>query len=112
MPGFPDNIDSADCTTDAVSTAWGAQLEWFSDSICADRCMPLVGDLDGDGNPEIVCFSRNGESTYRSDITRVTTMLVYDGVTKNLKATITSRRPSPPTTQPPMVWSRPLRGWA
>ena len=96
MPGFPDNIDSADCTTDAVSTAWGAQLGWFSDSICADRCMPLVGDLDGDGNPEIVCFSRNGESTYRSDITRVTTMLVYDGVTKNLKATITS--PSPVTS--------------
>ena len=50
---LPDNMEVADCTTDAEQQPWDAQvLHSVSDIHC--YYVPLVGDIDGDGIVEIV----------------------------------------------------------
>ena len=51
--GLPDNIVTADCTTDAVEQPWDAQVLHSANDI---HCyyVPIVGDIDGDGMVEIV----------------------------------------------------------
>ena len=90
---LPDNVDSADCIMSPERSEWGIQVGWSSAPIVANRNIPLVGDLDGDSIPEIVCFAQNGESYYFGPISRYNTLLVFDGSTKVLKETITL--PSP-----------------
>lgn len=90
-PPLPDNVDSADCTFLPVGTEWGIEVGWSSASIVSNLNTPLVGDLDNDGHPEIICFSMAGES---SDDPRIDNqILVFDGVTKQLKTTITMSSP-------------------
>ncbi|KWW39064.1 MAG: hypothetical protein F083_2024, partial [bacterium F083] len=92
----PDNIDSVDCAFTPSPTDWSIRLDAVlgsgpsGDSICT-LINPLVGDLDGDGIPEIVCFStRNYNNTAFSGGgnpgSRVKNVVVYDGRTFARKA--------------------------
>ena len=90
---LPDNIEEADCVTEVQSMTWGVMNSWSSSTIVSNLNIPLVGDLDGDGHPEILCFSLAGQSSYSGQGNIDNQMLVFDGVTKQQKATITL--PSP-----------------
>ena len=84
-PNFPDNILEGDCNTPLQGFEWGIREDWSSSSNIYCRIMPLVGDLDDDGIPEIVCFDVQGNS---SSQTAAKTINVYDGRSKALKAQI------------------------
>lgn len=84
---LPDNIEVADCVTDVESMTWGVVNSWSSTPIVSNLNIPLVGDLDGDGHPEILCFAKDGD--INSDPRKNNKMLVFDGVTKQQKAAIT-----------------------
>ena len=83
---LPDNMEVADCVTDIDLTSWGVSNSWSSSAVVSNFNIPLVGDLDGDGHPEVVCFSKDGDVP--DDPRKNNRMLVFDGVTKQLKATI------------------------
>lgn len=84
---LPDNIEVADCVTDMESMTWGVVNSWSSTPIVSNLNIPLVGDLDGDGHPEILCFAKDGD--INSDPRKNNKMLVFDGVTKQQKVAIT-----------------------
>ena len=93
---YPDNMVETDCTADAESMTWGVVNAWSSSTIVSNLNTPLVGDLDGDGHPDILCFSLAGQSHYAYDgyIGNVgSELLVYDGVTQQLKTTLTLESP-------------------
>ena len=85
QPNLPDNILEGDCNTPIQGFEWGIREDWSSNSNIYCRIMPLVGDLDDDGIPEIVCFDVQGNS---SSQTAAKTINVYDGRSKALKAQI------------------------
>ncbi len=62
---FPDNIETADCTTDAVEQPWDAQVLHSANDI---HCyyVPIVGDIDGDGIVEIVAGKAVTNNHYTS----------------------------------------------
>jgi len=93
---LPDNVVMVDCEADVESMAWGVVNAWSSNAIVSNLNIPLVGDLDGDGHPEIVCFSLAGQSHYANDGYYGNVgyeMLVFDGVTHQLKVTVTMDSP-------------------
>lgn len=93
---MPDNMMEAGCSTDEEAMDWGVVNTWSSQTIVSNLNIPLVGDLDGGGHPEIVCFSLAGQSHYANDgwLGNVGyEMLVYDGVTHQLKTTVTMDSP-------------------
>ena len=90
---LPDNIVPANCTADVEPMNWGVQIDWSSNTIVSNHNIPLVGDLDGDGHPEILCFSLSGQTSITNIGNIDNQMLVFDGVTKQLKATITMESP-------------------
>jgi len=85
-PTIPDNIIESDCNLPLEGFEWGIREEWASSDNIYCRINPLVGDLDDDGIPEIVCFDMEGNSASQ---TAAKTMNVYDGRSKALKAQIT-----------------------
>ena len=91
---LPDNMEEADCSTEVDAMNWGVQVHWSSNAnVVSNLNIPLVGDLDNDGHPDILCFSLPGQISYSSQGTVDNQMLVFDGVTKQLKATITMDSP-------------------
>ena len=90
---LPDNMEEADCVTDVESMTWGVVNAWSSNTIVSNLNIPLVRDLDGDGHPEVLCFSLAGQSSYSGQGNIDNQMLVFDGVTKQLKATVTMESP-------------------
>ena len=83
---LPDNMVETDCTTDAVAMNWGISNHWSSSTVVSNYNIPLVGDLDGDGHPEVVCFAHDGD--YFQDPRKNDQLLVFDGVTHLQKAHI------------------------
>ncbi|MDR2148336.1 MAG: T9SS type A sorting domain-containing protein, partial [Tannerella sp.] len=67
---LPDNIDEAECFTEAPETVWDIEKKYQSAMTSGERvqsyAQPFVGDLDGDGNVEIVTMNY-ANSTYMSD---------------------------------------------
>ena len=93
---LPDNMVEADCAAEVESMNWGVVNAWSSQTIVSNLNTPLVGDLDDDGHPDILCFSLAGQSHYVNDgyIGNVGfELLVYDGVTHELKKTVTMESP-------------------
>lgn len=84
---YPDNMVEADCSTEVEAIDWGVHVQWSSTTIVSNLNIPLVGDLDGDGHPEVLCFAKEGD--INSDPRRNNKLLVFDGVTKQQKAAIT-----------------------
>ena len=91
----PDNIDDADCVGTPEAFAWGIRTSWSSPETLSSMSMPFVGDLDGDGIPEIVCFSYLNRTSISSlvpalvtvagNAPAVNTLVIYDGLTKTVK---------------------------
>ena len=90
---LPDNMVAADCVADIEAMSWGVTNAWSSSTIVSNFNTPLIGDLDGDGHPEILCFAISGESTLQNQGRINNQMLVFDGVTKQLEANITMESP-------------------
>ena len=90
---LPDNMEEADCITEVQVMTWGVVSAWSSSTIVSNFNTPLIGDLDGDGHPEILCFAISGESTLQNQGRINNQMLVFDGVTKQLEANITMESP-------------------
>ena len=93
---YPDNVDQELCSFPVESTQWSIAIDDMMghgnsfDSICT-LISPLVGDLDGDGIPEIVCFATRNASSSTIDGsgnpgTKVKSVVVYDGQTHHRKA--------------------------
>ncbi len=51
---LPDNIISADCYGNINPTEWSITEAWRSSQGVCTLVTPVIGDLDGDGIPEIV----------------------------------------------------------
>ena len=82
---LPDNILESDCNVPLQGFEWGIREDWSSEDNIYCRINPLVGDLDDDGIPEIVCFDMMGNDPSQ---TAAKTINVYDGRDKYLKAQI------------------------
>lgn len=85
-PTLPDNILEDNCNTPLQGFEWGIKEDWSTGDNIYCRINPLVGDLDDDGIPEIVCFDMQGNS---SSQTAAKIINVYDGRSKTRKAQIT-----------------------
>lgn len=70
---LPDNIQSANCTFAPEATEWGIQEKWSSTDNVSTLINPLVGDINNDGVPEIVCFAPLNQDFYN-----VNTVLVFN----------------------------------
>ena len=84
-PTLPDNILDSECNAPLEGFEWGIREDWSSGDNIYCRINPLVGDLDDDGIPEIVCFDMMGNNPSQ---TAAKTINVYDGRDKFLKAQI------------------------
>ena len=90
-PVYPDNVSLDPCSFPVESSIWSIALDtMLNDTICT-LITPLVGDLDGDGIAEIVCFSNTlvggGSAIYGGGNpgTKVKDVVVYDGFTHQRK---------------------------
>ena len=81
---LPDNIQNANCTFAPEATQWGIVEDWSSTESTSTLVIPLVGDINGDGIPEIVCFAPLG-----SDYYNVNTVQVFNSQTHELIYTFT-----------------------
>ena len=61
---FPDNVDSVTCTAASTGFVWGIEQDWASAEMVSPLVIPLVGDIDGDHVPEIICFTPNEEWSF------------------------------------------------
>lgn len=80
---LPDNVDDPFCTTDPPSNAF-AMRQIYQCRNVNSMSTPMVGDVDGDGIPEIVACRYLAHSCYESVGNG---MLVFDGQTGTLKYT-------------------------
>lgn len=83
-PQLPDNIQTANCTFTPEATEWGIVEDWSSTVNVSTLVIPLVGDIDNNGVPEIVCFAPSGGDFYN-----VNTVLVFNSLTHEVIHTFT-----------------------
>ena len=81
---LPDNVDSADCTVASIGHDWGIALDWSSTEMVSPLVIPLVGDIDGDKVPEIVCLAPNNNYNFYGS----TQVMVFNTSTHQLIHTI------------------------
>ena len=81
---FPDNVDSADCTTETVGHEWGIEVDWSSSEMVSPLVIPLVGDIDGDEIPEIISFAPSSQYGFYG----VTQVVVYNSITHQIMHTV------------------------
>lgn len=77
------------CLTMDSARLWEApELDWSSSEVLSTYTIPLVGDLNGDGHPNIVCmgYSSNSSDTKTINVGQGhrinNTLAIFDGVTK------------------------------
>ncbi len=100
-PGeLPDNVDTSDCTSTPPAKAFDIKLKWKSKDMrpqgnSVHGCStPLVADMDGDGNPEVIgvwcpASITDGNSVPGGYVTY--DLLVLDGKTGDLKYKIKTK---------------------
>ena len=81
---LPDNVDSATCTVASIGHDWGIEMDWASEVMVSPLVIPLVGDINGDHIPEIICFAPNNSYTYWGS----TQVLVFNTLTHQVIHTI------------------------
>ena len=81
---LPDNIQTANCTFAPEATEWGIVEKWSSTDNVSTLINPLVGDVNNDGIPEIVCFAPSGSDFYNAN-----TVLVFNTRTHAVVHTFT-----------------------
>ena len=84
VSGYPDNVDSADCTVASLGHDWGIEMDWASAEMVSPLVIPLVGDIDGDEVPEIVCLAPNNTYNYYGS----TQVMIFNTITHQLIHTI------------------------
>lgn len=81
---LPDNVDSATCTVASIGHDWGIGIDWSSETMVSPLVIPLVGDINGDQVPEIVCLAPNDNHTYYGS----TKVLVFNTLTHQVIHTV------------------------
>ena len=81
---LPDNVDSATCTVASIGHDWGIGIDWSSETMVSPLVIPLVGDINGDQVPEIICLAPNDNYTYYGS----TQVLVFNTITHQIIHTI------------------------
>ena len=89
---YPDNVDSASCTVASTGFVWGIEQDWASTEMVSPLVIPLVGDIDGDHVPEIICFAPDEEYNFYG----ATQVVVYN--TQNHQPIHTFTLPGPIST--------------
>ena len=90
---YPDNVDSASCTVASTGFVWGIEQDWASTEMVSPLVIPLVGDIDGDHVPEIICFAPDEEYNFYG----ATQVVVYN--TQNHQPIHTFTLPGPISTE-------------
>lgn len=85
--GLPDNMDTVYCYGAPQVQSWNIRCDWSSDDIVSTNSNVLVGDLDGDGHPELVAYGFSFMLNLHP-VSLHKTLLVFDGVTHSLKCLI------------------------
>ncbi len=73
---LPDNVQTSDCNYTPEAFQWGITEKWSSEVNVSTLLIPMVGDVDGDEIPEIVCFAPSGDDYYNAN-----TVLMFDSQT-------------------------------
>ena len=101
-PGdLPDNVDTADCTSKPPAKAFDIKVKWktpkntgVNDPYSHGRSTPLVGDVDGDGEVEVIvpwaplsdaAHNHNAGTDYRPNNFITKDILVINGKTGEYK---------------------------
>ncbi|MBQ9417704.1 MAG: VCBS repeat-containing protein [Bacteroidales bacterium] len=79
---MPDNVLNTNCMYFAETRAWSVVEDWHSTQEFCARIIPLVGDVNGDGVPELIVFAPDGSYYYTSKL------YVYDTRTHDIVHTI------------------------
>jgi hypothetical protein len=100
-PGdLPDNVDTADCTSKPPAKAFDIQLKWrtqrytgANDPYSHGRSTPIIADVDGDGEIEVVVPASTQSAGNNNNALRPNTFLtrhlnVLNGKTGELKYVI------------------------
>ena len=82
---IPDNVLDPSCAISVDSNGFSMR-QFFSASGVNSMSTPMVADMDGDGKPEIIACKNSANSPWFSK-----DFLVIDGVTGELKKTITTQ---------------------
>ncbi|MBQ0015488.1 MAG: VCBS repeat-containing protein [Bacteroidales bacterium] len=85
---LPDNVDEPNCTTPPPANAFAMKTLFTYGNNAGDvsvNCMstPMVGDVDGDGTPELIVCRDNGGNPWNNNA-----LLMVDGRTGQLKYTV------------------------
>lgn len=79
---FPDNLSNVYCPGRSRRLQWGIRQKWSAAHEVFNQVSPLVGDLDGDGVPEIVCVDHDSCTWVNPNICKQ--LVVFKGNTREL----------------------------
>lgn len=76
---LPDNMVNPDCSTEAEAMVWGIEQGGVSQALSHMYAQPFVGDLDGDGEVEILTAGFYNDAWYSSSVVIYGSDLRYKG---------------------------------